>query len=287
MIDSGKPAKRTCERAISPRLNAANAFTLIELLVVIAIIAILAGLLLPALAKAKTKAQGIQCLNNLNQLSLSWFMYANDNDDKIPPNNLNGATPAMTWVMGWLDYAQPVPDNTNAVYLMKSHLWPFHQTLAVWRCPADKSTSRHGGRIYPRVRSVSMNCWLNSDAPWNGQNQYKVMRKISDMTFPGPAGIWVITDEREDRINNGFFVVDMAGFNPRNPGGLQLVDIPASYHNGAGGVTFADGHSEIKRWLDPRTKPRIKPGQNLPLTASSPNNRDVIWLQERSTGPAR
>ena len=107
------------------------------------------------------------------------------------------------------------------------------------------------------------------------------------MTAPGPTGIWLITDEREDRINNGYFVVDMAGFNPRNPGSLQLVDIPASYHNGAGGVTFADGHSEIKRWFDPRTKPRIKQGQNLPLTASSPNNRDVLWLQERSTGLVR
>jgi prepilin-type N-terminal cleavage/methylation domain-containing protein len=265
----------------------ARAFTLIELLIVIAIIAILAGLLLPALGRAKMKAQGIQCLNHLNQLSLSWFMYANDNDDRIPPNNLNGTAPSRTWVMGWLDYAQPVPDNTNTVYLMRSQLWPFHQMLAVWRCPADKSMSRHGGRLYPRARSVSMNCWLNSDAPWNGQNQYKIMRKISDMTVPGPASIWVITDEREDRINNGFFVVDMAGFNPRNPGGFQLVDIPASYHNGAGGATFADGHSEIKRWLDPRTKQPIRPGRNLPLTASSPGNRDVLWLQERSTGPAR
>ena len=113
------------------------------------------------------------------------------------------------------------------------------------------------------------------------------MRKSADMQNPGPTGIWVITDEREDRVNNGFFVVDMAGFNPRSPGSLRLVDVPASYHNGAGGVTFADGHSEIHRWLDPRTKPSIKAGQDLPLQAASPNNRDVLWLQERSTGPSR
>ena len=138
------------------QITSLRGFTLIELLVVIAIIAVLAGLLLPALARAKMKAQGIQCLNNLNQLSLSWFMYANDNDDKIPPNNLNGTDPSRTWVMGWLDYAQPVPDNTNTVYLMKSHLWPFHRMLAVWRCPADRSMSRHGGRLYPRARSVSL-----------------------------------------------------------------------------------------------------------------------------------
>jgi prepilin-type N-terminal cleavage/methylation domain-containing protein/prepilin-type processing-associated H-X9-DG protein len=262
-------------------------FTLIELLVVIAIIAILAGLLLPVLAKARTKAQGIQCLNNLNQLSLSWIMYADDNADKIPPNNINATDYAKTWVRGWLDYATPVPDNTNIVYLMRSHLWPYHQTLATWRCPADKSMSRHGGSLYPRVRSVSMNCWLNAEAAWEGLNQYKVMRKISEMTEPSPTGIWVLTDEREDRINNGFFVVDMRGFNPRSLNSLQLADIPASYHNGAGGVTFADGHSEIHHWLDPRTKPPVHPGRNLPLTAGSPNNRDVVWLQERSTGLVR
>src|SRR5438046_902628 len=103
-------------------------FTLIELLMVIAIIAILAGLLLPALAKAKTTPQGIQCLNNLNQLSLSWIMYADDNADKIPPNNINEADPKKTCVVGWLDYARAVPDNTNTVNLMNSLLWPYHKT---------------------------------------------------------------------------------------------------------------------------------------------------------------
>src|SRR5437879_13576357 len=108
---------------------------------------------------------------------------------------------------------------------MTSLLWPCTLTLQVCSSTSDKSQTRHSGRLYPRVRSLSMNCWLNSDAPWNGQAQYKVMRKISDMTFPGPTGIWVITDERDDRINNGFFVVDMSGFNHRNLGRLPLVDI--------------------------------------------------------------
>jgi prepilin-type processing-associated H-X9-DG protein len=132
-----------------------------------------------------------------------------------------------------------------------------------------------------------MNCWLNSEGPWNGLNQYRVMRKTTDMLDPGPSGTWTLTDEREDRINNGFFVVDMTGYRPRDVSRLRLIDVPASYHNGAGGVTFADGHSEIHRWLDPRTRARIRPGQNLPLQAPSPNNRDVLWLQERSTGPVR
>ena len=283
---------RSYEFARSPRSNSLNAFTLIELLVVIAIIAILAGLLLPTLAKAKTKAQGIQCLNNLNQLSLSWFMYANDNDDRIPPNNLNGTTPAMTWVMGWLDYAQPVPDNTNTVYLMKSHLWPYHKSLGVWKCPADPSLSTEGQARVPHVRTMSMNNWVGnydvrsgSVSPWTPG--YKVIKKITDMTDPPPAKTFVLLDERDDSINDGYFVTEMNGFEPRNPSALTIVDFPASYHNGACGFNFADGHSEIKKWLDGRTKAYHRTDYHLTLGPSSPKNVDVVWMQERATGKGK
>src|SRR5262245_45188943 len=121
--------------AMKPSRRQAAGFTLIELLVVIAIIAILAGMLLPALGKAKAKAQGIQCLSNLRQMGLGWIMYADD-FDRIPPNNLNASDPAKTWVRGWMDYSTSVPDNTNTVYLMTSHLWPYLKSLEVWRCPA-------------------------------------------------------------------------------------------------------------------------------------------------------
>ena len=260
-----------------------TAFTLIELLVVIAIIAILAGMLLPALAKAKTKAHGVFCMNNQKQMTLAWLLYADDNEDAIPPNHSRGQNRHETWVQGWLEYASSVSDNTNTVFLEQSHLWPYLNAFGVWRCPADKSSSRHGRRLIPRVRSVSMNNWLNPNQTWQGQRQFKEYRKMSDMTDPPPSALWVLLDEREDRINNGYFVVDMRGADPIAPRRLQMVDIPASYHNGAAGLGFADGHGEVHRWLDPRTRPAIVKGHQLGLFTASPGNVDLMWLQERST----
>ncbi|MEE2614872.1 MAG: hypothetical protein VYC62_04690, partial [Verrucomicrobiota bacterium] len=228
----------------------------------------------------------ISCMNNLRQMSFSWTMYADDNDDKLVPNAVY-SNRRNSWVQGWLNYAQAVPDNTNTVYLMQSHLWPYHKSLGIWKCPADKSTSRHGGKELPRVRSISMNGFLNSPTIHSWQTGFQTMRKLSDAAGKPLSDLYVVLDQREDRINNGYFAVDMNGYNPRNPTATRWVDYPASYHNNAGGVTLADGHAVIKKWVDARTSVPIRKGVNIPVFVPSPKNADILWLQERSAPPKR
>jgi hypothetical protein len=121
---------------------------------------------------------------------------------------------------------------------------------------------------------------MNSSDAWNGGNQYRILRRLGDFVNPGPAKNWVLIDERQESINDGFFVVTM---NQRGSG-AYIVDFPASYHDGAAGLNFADGHSEIHKWRDPRTTPPLRDNFNLDLNIPSPNNQDVAWLQERTTG---
>jgi prepilin-type N-terminal cleavage/methylation domain-containing protein len=279
-------------------------FTLVELLVTVAIMAILAALLLPALQSGKARGQGIQCLNNLRQLTVAWRLYTEDSNEQLlfaTPAPHRPETIRYSWMDGRLDFDPLNPSNWEVAQdIMKSPLWPFcGNAAAVFKCPGDNSAvkpavSRFRGQMMPRVRSISMSVWFGGFGGQLGSEvesglgltspPWRIYHRMNDLIDPGPSTTALFWDQREDSINAGNFLISMVGYPEAPVLAAFAVDYPASYHNRAGGLSFADGHCEMRRWRDARTMPPLKKNTNLPrVKLLSPNNPDLVWLQERST----
>ncbi len=286
MHGSDNQSRRTLRRSlrlIRPGCRASG-FTLIELLVVVAIIAILAGLLLPVLGKAKARAAAISCLSNLKQLQTCWNLYTQDSHDYIPGNvwQQEAADDAdfVNWVSGQINGMQAnVSDNTNSVILLNpkySSLGQYAQSAAIFRCPTSKIKAKEGGEFFPLARTYSMSGWLGyTNTVWN--TGYQMFTKMSDLTKMSPSDLLVFVDERDDSVDDGYLAIEMQT--------SEIVNLPSTFHVGAGGVTFADGHAEIHQWRSPALQKAQQIVQTVKygFVTCAANDPGMIWLRLHAT----
>ena len=235
---SQRAADKNVRAQVAFKAYSPKAFTLLEILVVVSIIMILAALLLPALSSAKAKGKQVGCMNNLKQLALGSQMYAADNEGRLPEN-----TPAgwgnNPWVLGNMKYPE---DATNQMLIKQSKLFPYANHIAAYHCPSDSSTA--GG--LPRVRSYSMNGWMGSRYMETNLRAtgFRTFVRENELAAARPSSLWVLVDEHESSIDDGWFLVTMDDSRP-------FANFPATRHQHGYGLNFADGHVESKKLRDP------------------------------------